>query len=290
MALHRRAFILSAGASALALKGAFAQPAAASTGPLFDRFFQERLRQDPQNATNLGLDKGENAALKSRLNDLSEAGKTARKAMVKDQLARLKALDRAALPPGERVGYDAILYALQSQAAIDRFGYGAANFTASPYVVSQQTGAYQAVPDFLDTKHLIDTAADADAYLARLTAFAGQLDDDTQAFRREAGLGVTPPDFILDLTLDQLGKTLTAPEASLMVTSIARRAAAKGLPPRYGEDAARIYAGAVAPALQRQIEAVRRVRAKAIHDAGVWRIKDGEPGTAPACAHRPPPR
>jgi uncharacterized protein (DUF885 family) len=174
------------------------------------------------------------------------------------------------------VGYDAILYALRSQAAIDRFGYGASGFTASPYVVSQQTGAYQTTPDFLDTKHLIDTAADADAYLARLTAFARQLDDDTEALRREAGAGVTPPDFVLDLTLDQLGKTLTAPEANLMVTSLVRRAAAKGLPARYGEDAARIYAGAVAPALQRQIEAVRRVRARAVHDAGVWRIKDGE--------------
>ena len=164
-------------------------------------------------------------------------------------------LDRAALPPGERVGYDAILYALQTQAAIDGFGYGGASATASPYVLSQQTGAYQDIPDFLDTKHLIDTAADADAYLARLNAFARQLDDDTEAFRRETG--DAPPDFILDLTLEQLGKTLTAPESSLLVTSIARRAAARGLPARYGEDAAKLYVEAVAPALQGS----RRVRA-----------------------------
>jgi uncharacterized protein (DUF885 family) len=122
---------------------------------------------------------------------------------------------------------------------------------------------------------VVDTAADADAYLARLGAFARQLDDDTEAFRRETGLGVTPPDFILDLTLDQLRKTLVYPESSVMVTSIARRAAAKGLPERYGKEATRIYVEAVTPALQRQIEAVRRARAGAVHDAGVWRIKDG---------------
>lgn len=276
MTVHRRGLMLSAGALALAWKGALAQPAAASTGPLFDRFFQERLAIDPERATNLGLDKGANAALRSKLNDKSEAGKAARRALIKDQLARLGALDRAALPPGERFGYDAILYGLQSQVAIDAFGIGGAATTSSPYVISQQTGAYQDIPDFLDTKHPIDTGADADAYLERLSAFARQLDEDTEAFRRETGLGVTPSDFLLDQTLDQLGKTLTAPQASVMVGSITRRAAAKGLSASYGQGAAKIYADAVAPALQRQIAAVRKVRAGAGHDAGVWRIKDGE--------------
>ena len=276
MTLDRRTLMLSAGALALAWKGALAQPAPASIAPLFDRFMQERLDLNPESATNLGLDKGPDAARKSRLNDKSEAGKAARRAMVKGQLARLKALDRAGLPPGERVGYDAILYALESQAAIDAFPFGGVASTASPYVLSQQTGAYQDIPDFLDTKHLIETGADADAYLARLSAFARQLDDDTDAFRRETGMGATPPDFLLDLTLDQLRKTLTYPESSVMVASITRRAAAKGLPSRYGQDATKIYVEAITPALQRQIEAVRKARAGAVHDAGVWRIKDGE--------------
>jgi uncharacterized protein (DUF885 family) len=87
---------------------------------------------------------------------------------------------------------------------------------------------------------------------------------------------VTPPDFILDLALEQLGKTRTAtPDGSLLVTSIARRAAAKGLGDHYAADAARLYVEKIAPALDRQIAEAKRLRAGAVHDAGVWRLPDG---------------
>ena len=52
--------------------------------------------------------------------------------------------------------------------ATQRFDFGGSAFSRSPYVVSQLTGAYQNVPDFLDTKHRIETKDDADAYLSRL--------------------------------------------------------------------------------------------------------------------------
>ena len=64
-----------------------------------------------------------------------------------------------------------MLYTRRSSAAIQAFDYGGQSYGPSPYAVSQLTGAYQSVPDFLDTKHRIDTAADAEAYLARLDAF-----------------------------------------------------------------------------------------------------------------------
>ena len=48
-----------------------------------------------------------------------------------------------------------------------------------PYALSQLTGAYQSTPAFLDTKHRKESMADAEAYLARLAAFARQVNDDT---------------------------------------------------------------------------------------------------------------
>ena len=45
--------------------GALAQDkAAAALGPLLDVFFQENLEENPEGATQLGMDKGANAALK----------------------------------------------------------------------------------------------------------------------------------------------------------------------------------------------------------------------------------
>src|SRR5579872_4003273 len=110
--LNRRGLLMSGAAAALAPFGeALAQPPV-STAPLFDQFFKERLQLNPQGATQLGFDKGPNAALKGRLNDQSQAGVAAQRTSIRSQLDRLRALDRAKLPEGERAGYDAIHYAL----------------------------------------------------------------------------------------------------------------------------------------------------------------------------------
>ena len=73
-----------------------------------------------------------------------------------------------------------------------------------PYVLSQLTGAYQSTPDFLVTKHPIESAADAEAYLARLDAFAREVGHETGRARDDLKRGTVPPDFIADKTLVQL--------------------------------------------------------------------------------------
>jgi uncharacterized protein (DUF885 family) len=251
-------------------------PEGAKLNTLLDAFFQEGLKRNPESATQLGLDTGANAALKHKLADQSAAGIAEARALNLDQLARLKAIDRAALSGPEKVSYDTILYTRESSARVGRYDFGGSKFGPSPYVVSQLTGAYQDVPDFLDTKHRIEIAEDADAYLDRLTAFAVQLDQNTDRQRHDAGLGVAPPDFILDLTLTQLAATRKPADQSILVTSIAKRAAAKGLDARYARDAARIYEEKIVPALDRQIAETKTLRATAPHDAGVARFKDGE--------------
>jgi uncharacterized protein (DUF885 family) len=276
--LNRRSLLLAAGAGTAvstlpAL--AFAQGGTEPLTPLLDQFFKERLQLRPETATQLGLDKGPNADLKGKLNDLWPTGLAAAKASNQDQLRRLQAVDRSKLSAGDQVSYDTVLYSLQSTAAVQAFEFGGNAFGPSPYVISQITGAYQSVPDFLDTKHTIETKEDADAYLSRLIAYSEQLDANTERMRHDAGLGVVPPDFTLDLTLTQLDKTRTPAADALVVTSLARRAEAKGLGSTCGSDAARIYDEKIGPALDRQIAEVRKLRATAVHDAGLWRFKDG---------------
>ncbi|HEX3888710.1 MAG TPA: DUF885 family protein [Phenylobacterium sp.] len=284
--LNRRAMLLSSGAAAAAV--GLAPQAFAAGDPqlaaLFDAFFQEGLHQRPESATQLGLDKGANAGLRSRLSDGSSAGRAAAKALNADQLRRLQAIDRGRLTGPDRLNYDVIVYTRQSTARTQSFDFGGSAFSPSPYVLSQLTGSYQSTPDFLDTKHTIATSEDADAYLSRLSAFGDQLNADTDRLHHDVGLGVVPPDFILDLTLDQMGKTVAPADKALVVTSIARRAAEKGLGDRYGRDAAKIYNEKVLPALQRQLAATKALRAGASHDAGVWRFKEG-PGFYEAALH-----
>lgn len=286
-AFNRRDMILG-GAALAALAPAVARASAEGErlSALLDGFFQAGLRQSPESATNLGLDTGANADLKSRLRDDSAEGIARARALNAAQLAQLRTVDRAALTPAERVNLDTVLYTRQSAADINAFDFGGSAYGPTPYVISQQSGAYQSVPDFLDTKHRIETAADADAYLARLEAFAVQLDQQTARQKHDAAQGVVPPDFLLDTTLTQMDVLIASGEPakgvsgmfgpqSLLVTSIARRAEAKGLGPRYDLEARRIYETKIAPALVRQRDQTRALRAHARHDAGVWAIKDG---------------
>ena len=276
--MDRRSFLKTstAGAAVATLPTAVrAAPPATPLNALFDTLVQEQLRRSPEFATNLGLDKGANADLRAKLSDQSPAAIASNKAQTQADLKRLSAVNVATLSPEERVDLDSVLYSTRSAAAVQQFDFGGSSYGPSPYVVSQLSGAYQSVPDFLDTKHKVETKGDADAYLQRLGAFATQIDQQTDRMRHDAGVGVVPPDFILDLTLTQLGKTAVPADQALVVTSLARRAAAKGLGDSYGRDAASIYTSRVLPALQRQTAAAQGLRAKATHDAGVWKLPQG---------------
>jgi uncharacterized protein (DUF885 family) len=277
--IHRRAVLAGTMlGGAATLLPAFAHAADTPATPLsrlFDELVQAQLRRNPEGATSLGLDTGANADLRAKLSDQSAAGIAAAKAQTRAELAQLAAIDRAGLSPAERIDLDCVVYTRRSAAAVQAFDFGGTSYGPSPYVVSQLSGAYQSVPDFLDTKHRIESKGDADAYLQRLQAFAGQIDANTARMRHDAGVGVVAPDFILDLALDQMTKTRQPASEALVVQSLVRRAAAKGLGESYGRDAARIYDAAVLPALDRQIAVARDLRRTATHDAGVWKLKEG---------------
>ena len=110
---------------------------------------------------------------RSQLSDESDIGRAANRAATQADLAALARIDRASLSEPDRIDYDTVLYTRRSAAALQAFDFGGSSFGPSPYAISQLTGAYQSVPDFLDTKHRIETKDDAEAYLARLDAYAG---------------------------------------------------------------------------------------------------------------------
>ncbi|MDB5695289.1 MAG: Tat pathway signal protein [Sphingomonas bacterium] len=264
----------SIGAIALLPTAATAQPKT-PLNALFDDLVQAQLRRGPEGATNLGLDTGINADLRAKLSDQSLAAIARNRAETRAELKRLEAIDSAKLTEDERVDLACVLYTRRTAVAVQRFDFGGSGYGPSPYVISQQSGAYQSVPDFLDTKHRIETAGDADAYLMRMRAFAGQLEAQTERMRRDAGAGVIPPDYILDLVLTQLGKLRVPAGEALVVQSLTRRAAAKGLAQRYAADARRIHTAEILPALEKQTALTRTLRARATHDAGAWKLPDG---------------
>ena len=284
--LDRRQMLASV--AAISLAGAARSSAAvAEAGPganpgqdltaLLDTFWTEELQRDPQRATELGLDTGANAPLKHRLKDVSRAGIESDRAAVARQAQRLAAIDRKALTGMDAVNYDTVAYTIESSRRVLALDMGGTDgFSPSCYVLSPITGAYENVPDFLENKHKVEDAEGAEAYLDRMKAFAGALDDNTERFRHDTAKGVLPPDFLIDITLTQMGQIRVPASQSRVVTSLARRAADKGLPGRYAEAAAQLHETMILPALDRQMAAVKAARAQAGHVPGISRFKDGE--------------
>jgi uncharacterized protein (DUF885 family) len=288
--MDRRTFIASAGAaSALAFLGglpirAFAQnPAAPAAGPdgalnaAMDRIFFYFMDSNPEFATAIGLDTGARAGLRGKLSDYSIASRAHDLAAFRGFKRELDAIPRARLTGAGSLHYDTVQYMVtRSIAGAERFPYGNNGFGYSPYVLSQQDGAYQGVPDFLDQQHPVRDAADADAYLARLAAFATALDQNSDAQRHDAALGAFAPSFCLDTTLAQLRALRDHPAAeTVLVTSIVRKAGEAHLAGDYGPRAAAIVTEKVFPALDRQIALVTELRGRATDTAGVWRLPQG---------------
>jgi uncharacterized protein (DUF885 family) len=280
--MHRRQFLASSSllSAAVVMPGAVC---AAAGGPdsdlraMLDRFFYAQLEDSPEQATSLGLDTGARAKLKSKLDDTSRAAQARHFARARQELAALKTTRRDALSEAAQLDYDVVEYGLERVIAGQRYAFGASAGRYAPYVLSQLTGAYRDVPDFLANQHSIQNASDADAYVARVQAFAGAIEAETERQREDAAKGVFAPDYILDTTLKQLASVRDkAPSASGVVTDLAAKLKAANLPPERAMMVAKLMNEQVFPALDRQRALVTELRGRAGHDAGVWRLPDGD--------------
>jgi len=284
--MDRRQFIGSAGLAVLA--SALPRLAEAATGSgraadqalsaLAAHLFEQKLDAEPETATSLGLDKGGRAAQKAELDSYSKAGQAKTLARNKAALAQLRGVDRAALSPKAQLNYDVIVYIYeQITKGGSKYPYGSSDGYYRPYAISQLTGPYRSVPDFLDSQHVIETKADAEAYLARLRAFARALDDSAAFQREDIRYGAIAPDFCLDLSMAQLRALRDQPAAkTVLVESLVRRTRAQAIAGDWGAAAEKIVSAEIFSALDRQIALVAELRRSARHDAGCWRLPRGD--------------
>jgi uncharacterized protein (DUF885 family) len=277
--MQRRHLLLTMAAAGLVpgiSRAAAPATLSAQLNALFDSFVHQQLVRNPEFATALGLDNGPMAPLKSKLSDVSLAAIENDKKIALDHLNALKAIDRAKLTGLDVSSYDTVLFTLQLTVdGNNAFDYAGGSLQ-SPYVISQLVGAYHDIPDFLDTQHSIETAADAEAYLSRMEAFAVMMGQELEQVKHDAKLGVVPPDFIIDKTLIQMQAFLDTPaEKAVLVTSLVRRAKQAGLKADYTPRASTIYTGRILPALAAQATYLKDLRKTAVHAAGVERLPKG---------------
>ncbi|KKC25673.1 DUF885 domain-containing protein [Sphingomonas sp. SRS2] len=284
--MDRRHFIGSTGLALLAGMLPRVAEAAEASGNAADRalavlvekLWEARLDENPELTTGLGLDKGARAAQRGKLDRYSKAAQAEALARNKAELAQLRAIDRAALSPKAQLNHDVVVYMYeQGTKGASKYPYGESAGYYVPYAISQLSGPYSNIPDFLDSQHVIGTKDDADAYISRLREFARVLDESTRFQQDDVRFGAYAPDFCLDLAIGQLKSLRDKPAAqTVLVESVVRRTRVKSIPGDWGAAAEKIVANEVFPALDRQIALVSGLRKAAVHDAGCWRLPNGD--------------
>ena len=245
---------------------------------------EQMLSEYPENATILGIAKRANEPLNHRLTDRTPEGVAKRRDAAARRLAGLKALDLSDLSKPPHLPAAVALPPHESADQGFRFGFGDPinldpniGYRNTPYVVNQLGGAFIDFPDFLDSRHPVTNAQEALAFADRVDAYARDVDGETQRLAHDRGLGVVAPDFTLDKTIAIVGGgAAEKPEQSGVATSFRKSLAKAGLDTRLLDRVTQSMATGVIPALQRQLEELKRHRAVATSDAGVWHFKNGD--------------
>ena len=161
-----------------------AAPAASALDAVIAEVWEFRLREDPVLATTVG-----DHRFDDRLPSVTRADLDRRDAFVRQSLARLLAIDRAALTAGDRIDRDMLVRELEDAAADHRFGGWRMRWNAD-------SGFHTALAQ-LPTQVPLRTARDYDNYVARLRAMPAYVRQEIALLREGLRTGFTLPRVVL---------------------------------------------------------------------------------------------
>lgn len=273
--LSRRELI-AAGALAATIPAwaAAASDEGARLDAFFENVFQRDLARNPAAQSSMGV-KGGMAGWP----DAGAARAEENVALVRRDLAELRRFDRAALTPEAQLSYD--LFAHDAEEAIERH-----RWRGNHYPVCQMRGPQRDIPQTLINNHPIASAADAEAYVARLHAVRPYLAAVVAGLERQAANGVVPPSFSAPLVIGNCEKLIAGapfqpgtPDSPILADFRGKlvklalgdaekarllRAAEAGLVEGFG------------PGFRGLIGHLRGIRCDANCNDGVWRLPDGD--------------
>ncbi|MEW6321967.1 MAG: DUF885 domain-containing protein [Acidobacteriota bacterium] len=172
---------------------AVGQPADDETARInawFDARFEEQLAFSPIQQTFLGR--------KSReIDDMSLAAQDRQLAWRRESVAEMKRrFDYAKLSPEAQTSYDIWAYQLaQAEAALP--------FRSNAYVFDQMNAIHGFFPQLLVAFHVVEDAADMDAYINRIAESGRAIRQLIEFSKLNATKGVRPPRFAYDFVIDE---------------------------------------------------------------------------------------
>ena len=218
------------------------------------------------------------------LNDRSVDGEKARVSELEKLLAALKGTRPDALDVERRRIRASLIALLDGALAPTRvvnygtsFGYYGMWFL--PYAINQISGPTVDIPSLMEAQQSVKDEDEAEVYIARLARLPATLDGALDKVRHDAALGAIPPDFIVEKTKAVVDAFAAVPasESVLYVSFVdkldqARIAGAD----QFASRALAIVGDEILPAYHRVSDYLAELKSTAPHEAGVWRLPNGE--------------
>ena len=188
-----------------------------------------------------------------------------------DELAKF---DRGRLSDTQRVSADLMQWQLKT--AVQEEPY--LDYT---FPLEQMNGTNVRLVETLTVRHPLQTARDAENYIAVLGQVATRMDEAIAEARRIEGMNIIPPRFILTATITQMENfSQPAPAQHPFVTVFDQKMAAINTLPASKRDQLRITAEKIVqtqiyPAWKRGISLLKSQLPRSTDAAGLWRLKGG---------------
>lgn len=157
-----------------------------------------------------------------------------------------------------------------------------AEFDHSGYRVNQISGPMVNLPQFLTDTHVIKNEKSVKRYISRLNEFGRVIDETIVRVKEDRDAGVTPPDFVIEKSLVGMRAFIEggAEKNPLVTTLPAKLDKIEGLSAEKKTaliaEATQAVNEKVIPGYQAMIALFEDMAKTATHDAGIWRIPDGD--------------
>ncbi len=199
---------------------------ATTLGALVDEQTMRSVRHDPELRTLLGIS-GDGIDLSGQLTDVSLPRRAELRKAMQDNLAELQRWSAGhALQGQDRWSHGLAVWFYQRQLDLMEVDWAPAWLPvgASTYAVDQLFSVPVSLPQFMDNQHAVRDEASARAYISRLHAIAGKLDQVRANFDMQAAKGVLPPQVAMEGAASQIRSLLApAPESNVFVLSLRRK-------------------------------------------------------------------
>ncbi len=210
-----------------------------------------------------------------KLGDYTRAKEEEMLGRLRKARARMDRFDPAELSGQEKLSWKIAVWFLDDMIRQAGFEYGG-------YRVNQISGVTVNLPQFLTDTHVVVSDKSAERYLSRLREFGRVLDESRVRVEDDRAHGVVPPDFIIAKSISGMRSFIAdgAAKNPLVSTLAPKLDKIEGLDAARKEaivaEATDIVGETVIPAYQRMIGLFEDMAKTATHDAGIWRIPDGE--------------